>query len=81
MRRCINEGFSRKTADGGSPSNDSVLRRGSYVQSAQHAQQIFLNRIKARMIQDAMQTTLAIARVAVSWVYLAVDDIDGVDLV
>ena len=48
----------------------------AYVQSAQHAQQIFLNRIKARMIQDAMQTTLAIARVAVSWTYLAVKNVD-----
>ena len=52
-----------------------------YVQSAEHAQQIFLNRIKARMIQDAMQTTLAIARVAVSWAYLAVNDVDNVDFV
>jgi hypothetical protein len=31
------------------------------------------------MIQDAMQTTLAIARVAVSWAYLAVHNIDDVD--
>ena len=33
------------------------------------------------MIQDAMQTTLAIARVAVSWAYLAVNYDGDVDIV
>jgi hypothetical protein len=32
------------------------------------------------MVQNAMQTTLAIARVAVSWAYLAVNDVDDIEL-
>ena len=81
MRGCINEGFSREQQTEVRLQMIACYGEICTVQSAGDAQQIFLNRIKARMIQDAMQTTLAIARVAVSWVYLAVKNVDDVDLV